>query len=237
MNNMWPILLLALLGKRGGLGGGDDCGDGSDHARTALSQTILESVADIRAQIPQTALETQNQICQSTGALALATQQGLSNLKDSVQAASALEIAAIGNTKDVVQNGLFLTNNNILEGLCSVKQTVRDDGDKTRGQIALYHEANLQRELAVAQSALAEERTSRRVRDVEVSVSQTVNQTQAQAQAQQQQQAQFNDILRALHGVAGELQYARATNSNLIVGNSGTALTGAQSANPTNVRA
>lgn len=54
-----------------------------------------------------------------------------------------------------------------------------------------------------------------------------------QAQAQQQQQAiLLGNIWERLNG----MQNAIATNSNLIVGNTGATTTGAQTANPVNVR-
>lgn len=94
--------------------------------------------------------------------------------------------------------------------------------------------ANLQRQLTVAESALLEHRADSRARATEVNVTQTVNQNQMQLQAQQQQQA---IILQNLCALVGHLQNAVATNSNLIVGNTGAVATGPQTANPVNVRA
>lgn len=208
-NALWPIILLALFGRRG-FGGGDDCHDGGvSPGHAALLQTLLEGQSELRAQVPTSALEIQNQICQQLGALALGVQQGFANTKDAVQAGLLAELAATAGVKDAVQNGFAITNNNILEGVCSIKQTVRDDGDRTRSQIALYHEANLQRELGVAQAALAEERTSRRVRDVEVNMNQSVNQTQLQAQQQQQQQAQFDRLFGLLGSIGNQVLLSR----------------------------
>ncbi len=206
---IWPIVLLALLGKRGF--GGDDChDDGDSGARTALVQTIMESVADIRAQVPQTALETQNAVQQSVAALALGTQQGFANTKDSVQLANLANLVATKEVDKAVQATALGT-----------VIAINNDGDKTRQLIQHFHDSNLQRELGVAQSALLEERTSRRVRDVEVNVAQTVNQNQQQIQAQAQAQQQFQ-TLAALHAqianLANDIQVVRQTQSNVNFG-------------------
>jgi len=235
-NGIWAILLLALLRGRGGFGGGDDCGDGN--GRTAILQTLMEGQSDLRAAVPATALETQNQICQSLASLALGVQQGFANNKDATQAALLATLQSLSNVKDTVQNGFTITNNNVLEGLCKVKETVRDDGDKTRGQIALYHEANLQRQLGVAESALAEERTARRVRDVEVSVSQNVNQTQAQAQAQWQHQRfedeRFNRLFAIIANIGNQVQRTRSDQDIVNLGTM--TASGTQAAQSTQIR-
>lgn len=57
---------------------------------------------------------------------------------------------------------------------------------------------------------------------------------------QNQNQMQFQQQAQVLSGLAHLLadvnQVARATNSNVIVGNTGATTTGTQTANPTNVR-
>lgn len=89
----------------------------------------------------------------------------------------------------------------------------------------------------MAENALAEQRAEGRARGTEVTVTQTVNQNQLQLQAQQQQQQQQQAILlNQLCTLVGGLQNAVATNSNLIVGNTGAVATGPQTANPVNVR-
>lgn len=95
--------------------------------------------------------------------------------------------------------------------------------------------ATLQRELTVAELRNSEDRAEARARSTEVNVTQTVNQNQMQLQAQAQQQQQAV-LLGQLVAVVGNLQNAVATNSNLIVGNTGAVATGPQTANPVNVR-
>lgn len=201
-------LLLGLLLARGGLFGNDNRRDGNWGVdATNLLQATL---GNIQAQIPLVACQTESNINKSVSELALGMQQAFSNTKDAVQNGTVVTLTTANQTQNVVQA----------------------DGEKTRALIQSINDANLNRELAVTQAALAEERGSRRVRDVEVNVSQVVTQAQAQAQ----QQAQFSALFSAVQQVCGELQVARATNANLIIGNTGATTTGAQTASPINVR-
>lgn len=207
MNNMWPLLLLFLLKGRGGFGdGGGDCGvGGTTPAQAAILQTLMEGQSDLRAQVPTVGLETQNAIQNAIAQFALGTQQGFSNVKDSVQNGIAFLDRDIQNV-----------NQNVSAQGCQTREYVSNDGDKTRFAIAdlkervnAIQENNLQRELAVAQSLLSEERQHRHSDGVEVRVSQTVNQVQAQAQQQQQQQQQFAQLFGLIGGLANQIQVSR----------------------------
>jgi len=79
---------------------------------------------------------------------------------------------------------------------------------------------------------LLELRGRSHARETEINVSQTVNQAQAQQQQQQILESRFG---RLEHLISCVHQEARATNSNVIAGNTGAVTTGAQTANPTNV--
>jgi len=107
------------------------------------------------------------------------------------------------------------------------------DGDRTRALINQNYIETLNRQLATAQNEIIELRGDRasisRHHDTEVRVNQNVN----QQQQQQQQQATLGAILGRLEGL---VQVAHATNQNVIAGNTGAVQTGAQTANPTNVR-
>lgn len=164
-NALWPILLLALLGRgRGGLlGGGDGEGCcGPTPAQAAMLQTLLEGQSDLRAAVPTVGLETQNAIQNSIAQFALGTQQGFSNVKDSIQATSALNLSA---TNQGVKE--------ILGAICTLS-----------GKIDNNTILDLQRQLGVAQATAAEERHHGHIKEVEVNVSQNVNQQQAQVQFQ-----------------------------------------------------
>jgi hypothetical protein len=107
------------------------------------------------------------------------------------------------------------------------------DGDRTRALINQNYIETLNRQLSTAQNEIIELRGDRnsisRHHETEVRVNQNVN----QQQQQQQQQVQLGAILGRLEGL---VQVAHATNQNVIAGNTGAVQTGAQTANPTNVR-
>lgn len=198
MNNLWPIILLALLGRRGGLGfggDGDGCGGGVSPGQAALLQTLTEGQSALRQEIPEQTI----QLLQDANLNQTATQASLTSVKDAIQ--NALLFAAQGHAA---------INQNVSAQGCQTRETVQNDGDKTRALITAQYEANLQRELTVAQSALVEERHASRVRDVEVRVSQTVNQNQMQAQAQAQQQAQFERLFGLFGALSAQVNKSRA---------------------------
>lgn len=222
------IALLALLGRRG-FGDGDN---GCNPKDSVIEAAILNAVNGNTSAIPTSALETQAALTHAIGSLALGTQQGFANVKDSVQATSALNLAATHNVNQSV----------LVTGL-QTQIAVGNDGDKTREAIAALSSkidantiSDLQRQLTVSQLSESEERNSRRIREVEVSVSQSVNQTQAQnqVQAQQQQQAQFlAGILAEVRNLAGDIQ---AVKQGQVIFNSGTmAASGTQAAANTKV--
>lgn len=249
MNNLWPIILLALLGRgRGGLlgGGGDDCAPtagGVSPGQAALLQTILETVGATRAAVPTTALETQASINGSIGSLALGTQQGFANVKDAVQNSLLANLTATSGVKDAVQNSAALLSRDI----CEVKATVMAEGCATRELVQAGTTAVLSR---IDRSEIDElrARADRAERAIEVNalrsqveVNQTVNTTQTQAQAQQQWQVQFQDIGNRLSRLCDRVdivhQEARSTNANIIAGNTGAVVTGPQTSTPTQVNA
>jgi hypothetical protein len=168
--SMWPILLLLLL-RRGGLDG--DVGQVA--AATGVDRceitAILSKLGDLQAAGPlstaqiETFLATQtgqisNQLSQQT----LFISQGFANTGDKIQNGNTAILAA----------GQANTNQ-ILVAIQGVKD-----------QATQFEMSNLQRQLAVADSALLDERHSRRSRDVEVNVTQQVNQQQQQSQLQAQ---------------------------------------------------
>ena len=109
-----------------------------------------------------------------------------------------------------------------------------DDGDKTRELINSIDRPNLSRQLAVAENTIVELRQGRehdhRALGIEIQMTNNQNQNQLQFQAQ----AQGLNFLQ--HGLLECNQIARATNQNVLVGNTGATATGPQTANPTNVK-
>lgn len=247
------LLALALLG--GGLGfGGRRDHDRNDCASTDQLQTatgsiidagqntaIMSTLAGISAAIPLAEAQVQLALAGSTGEI----RSHLGQVENGILIG---QTAINKNVSDAIAASLASQNNinvNVLTQGSATREAVNAMGvanltataNSTKEILAAINEtnmANLQRQLAVAESALLETRAESRARGTEVTVTQTVNQNQLQLQAQAQAQAQAIAIDRLCQHVMG-LQNAVATNSNLIVGNTGATTTGAQSANPINV--
>ncbi len=243
---MGAILALALLGRRG-LGGDDgNCGDrGGERAVEAIQ---LSKLGSIEGAIPLAAADVTNNILAQTnaltgaiGTLALGTQQGFANVKDTVQNTTALTLGAIAGTKDAVQNGLFLTNTNLLEGVCSIKQNTDNNADRILAALNTRWTAEDQARIVAQANEIVELRQEGRRRadhdELRIQISNTNTAVAAQQQGQQQAQfqAQGFAINSLLEQVRGLTQIAHATNSNVIAGNTGAVVTGPQTANPTNV--
>ena len=218
------VALLTLL-NRGGLGaqGGEAAG------------TIMQSLSDLRAQVPLSACETQGQVVASANdtnsqilqqTLAL-TAQGNRNQLTTVSGISALA--------DKISGGFAAGALATANAQYAITQSVNEDGDKTRALIQSIDKANDSRLITAQANEIVELRQEQR-RQADrhgIEISMTNNQNQNQLQLQQQQQS-INALLSELVQVG---QLARATNQQLIIGNQGVATGGAQTANPTNVKA
>lgn len=256
------ILGGALLGNRGLIGGGvggvvEPCVTPMQ-LQTATGSIIdaqqntavLQGIGDIKAAVPlaeaqvQLALsQAQGQISNQIGTQSLAIAQGFGNTSQQISTAQAAVIAVGESVKDAVNITSAATQlaiaNSVAQGLQNtnfIVTQVRDDGDKTRALLVAQNENALRDANTALQIRLSETQAEGRARGTEVNVSQVVNQAQAQSQAQAQQQqliVGFNQLCSHVMG----LQNAVATNSNLIIGNTGATTTGAQTANPVNVRA
>ncbi|HEY4438696.1 MAG TPA: hypothetical protein VGN40_21300 [Lelliottia sp.] len=238
------LLVGALLGRGGfgfgggGWGGGNGGGCG-DNGRV-LETAILQQLGNVQAAVPLSALQTQAQIAESTGTinvqslqqslmlnseiarLGLGAQQGLSNVKDSVQ--------AIGS---IINSNVQQVNAAVNVGTLSTAIAIRDDGDKTRALISSIDRDNLNRQLTVAENTITELRLNhcRREDTHGLEIQMTNNQNQNQLQFQQQAQG----INWLTHGLAECNQIARATNAQINIG-SGTLTGAAQTANPINTK-
>lgn len=205
--------------------------------------TLLQSVGDVKAAVPLAEAQVQLALA---GAQSDIISQGTANATAAARASQLTN----KNISDAIASGLA--------GQATLKEAIATYGvanltatkdaqfatqvaisGSTKEILAALNDqntANLQRQLAVAESALLERNAALRARETEINITNTNTATaqQFQVQSQQQQQAVFNaTVLAHLQN----LQVATATNSNLIVGNAGATTTGAQTANPVNVRA
>jgi hypothetical protein len=214
---------------------------------------ILQNLASISAAIPENEGKVQLAIAGATsdinGNISMSLQtaiNGQAGINKNISEAIAQSLASQGHIQETVLTSASAINLGIAnlgatvqQGVFATTSAARDQGDRIIAALNAQNEANLQRQLTVSELSGLENRLTSRNRDVEVTVSQAVTQNQNQLQAQQQQQQQQQQILFTLAQilpVLGNLQNAVATNSNLIVGNTGATTTGAQTANPVNVK-
>lgn len=228
---------------------------------TQMNTAVLQELGKISGAIPaaegqvQLALAgTQNALSNQIGQQSLAVATGFGNISQNIAQAQAAVIAVGESVKDTVnatsaqtQLGIANLATSGLQNAYAVTQAVTNEGEKTRAlttagfervldRLTAQNEATLQRQVSDLTNALNEQRANNRAVGTEVNVTQTVAQNQAQAQMQNQVQQQAILLSNVVQMLAG-LQNAVATNSNLIVGNTGAVATGPQTANPVNVRA
>lgn len=234
----------ALLGGRGLFGGPavaaaavtDGAAIELGTARVAFDAAAMTTLNAISAAIPAAAASVSDKV--TTGQMQLMGQigDGFANQSTNLLTQTQMLGAQAALNQLMSQQALAGINQNVSQQGSDTRTTVTADGAMTRALITQLNTDNLNRLLTVADLDRRDEAHRGRSREVEVNVSQVVNQAQAQAQAQQQQQQQ-TILLNHLFAQFGTLQNAVATNSNLIIGNTGATTTGPQTANPVNVRA
>lgn len=233
------LLLGALLRNNNGVFGGN--GDGGNAVNQITLGQIQGEIADVKAAVPLAEAQVQLALAGASADINSNTLQQTIALQNTLNQNQLSTVQNFANTGDKIDNvaalslaGFAAVNSNIDKTGWQLAQTITNDGDKTRALISQIDRDNLNRQLTVAENALAEERAERsRAADrhnIEIAINNNQNQNQLQFQAQNQLLSQLAT------GLIEVGQIARATNSNLIVGSTGVH-TGAQNANPTNVRA
>jgi hypothetical protein len=197
------------------------------------TNAILQGIGDLKTAVPvaegqvqlalQSAQADLNRNIDSTGDQ-IAAQVSAAQLANANNfAATSRQLSDIIATSLASQNTI---NTNVLTSAASTKEAVALYGNanlvatkdaatatalavanSTKEILAALNDqnvANLQRQLTVAESTLAEDRARSRSREVEVNVTQSVTQNQNQLNFQQQQQQQFQ-ILAQLGAAVGNL--------------------------------
>lgn len=250
------LVLGALLGNNnGGLFGNRNGAVVADPGIPAgnVSLATLQGIGDIKGAVPQAACETMNAICDAESSInnqmlaqtiglnqnindakaagvaaananALANAAGFAGVKDATDALSTQTAIGFGNVNTLIERTGW-----------QLSQAITNDGDKTRALIQSIDKTNDSRLITQQANEIVELRNqalaAENRRGIEIQISNNQSQNQLQFQAQQQVLAQLANCL------AETSQLARATNQQLIIGNAGPVTGGAQTANPTNVRA
>jgi len=253
MNGILPLIALAVLGGNGGLfGNRNGVVDGGIPSGN-VSLASLQGIGDIKGAVPQAACETMNAICDAESSInnqmlaqtiglnqnindakaagvaaananALANAAGFAGVKDATDALSTQTAIGFGNVNTLIERTGW-----------QLSQAISNDGEKTRALIQSIDKTNDSRLITQQANEIVGLRQAQaRMADRHgIEITMTNNQNQNQLQFQQQQQV-LGHLANALIEVG---QVARATNQQLIIGNSGVTTGGAQTANPTNVKA
>lgn len=235
------LLALALLGG-GGLGFGgrrdhdrNDCAS-TDQLQTATgsivdtvqNQSIQNTLAGISAAIPLAEAQVQLALAGSTGEI----RSHLGQVENGILIG---QTAINKNVSDAIASSLASQNSiniNVLTQGSATREAVNAMGvanltataNSTREIIAAINDqntANLQRQLAVAESALLERNASLRARETEINITNTNTATAQQLQVQGQQQQQFQILAQLAAGIqnlCGDIQAVRQTQSNINFG-------------------
>lgn len=246
--------------NRGGNWGGDNCVTNSTFTAgitgvtDAIQNTeVMSSLGDIKAAIPLAEAQVQlalagaqadinanvfnaSQSINANIATGLQTAiQGQAGINKNISEAISASLASQGAIKETVLTTGAANLQATLQAKFDLTQAISADGEKTRALITSFENANIQRLLGERQDEINELRAEGRRRDDRhgIEINMVNNQNQQQLQFQQQQQ-----MISNLHGRLCEVdQIARATNQQLIIGNTGVTTGGAQTSNPTNVKA
>lgn len=226
------VLLGALLGRNGGLFGGSGEGAGGVGLQNSIdTNTILQSLGDIKASVPLSEAQVQLALA---GQAAAVTQQinsaNIANLEGQGNIRANLSLQTQALTQQIAEVGNAADRN-----LFQLSQTINADGAQTRALIQSLDKQNDSRLITAQANEIIELRSEQnRAADRHgIEINMINNQNTNQMQFQQQAQV-LGQLANALCEVG---QIARATNTNLIVGNTGAVGTGPQTANPVNVRA
>lgn len=221
-------VLLGLLLGRGLLGDRDRDGG------KCLDQSDLngKTLGDIQAAIPLAEAQVQLALAGNQAAIS----QLVTSIGNQLQNGQTALLLQGCNQTNALQTAIAAVDTNVDRSTCDVKSAVKDSERNILEVINQNRIRDLEQQLTVSQLRESECRAINREQENSHNVTTTVNTNQQQAQLQaQRQEFSLNTLMNCVSQLAG--QVARATNSNVIVGNTGASTTGAQTANPTNVNA
>lgn len=203
---------------------------------------VMAALGDIKASVPLAEAQVQLALAGATGeirshigATENALIQGQFGIQQHITSSSTANAVAHSQIRESILATSSQNLQAVLENRYVLAKQIAEDGARTRDLITTNQIAELNRIAAERQDEIIELR-NRNDRDRDrhgIEITMTNNQNQNQLQMQQQQQ-----LINSMHGRLCDVdQIARATNQQLIIGNTGTTTGGAQSSNPTNVKA
>lgn len=204
---------------------------------------VLQGIGDIKAAVPLAEAQAQLAIAQSQAAIT----QSIGQTENAVLLG---QTAINKNVSDAISASLASQNNiniNVLTQGSATRDAVNAMGvanltataNSTKEILAAINDqntANLQRQLAVAESALLERNASLRARETEINITNTNTATAQQLQTQSMQQQQFQVLANLAAGVNNLANDIQAVRQGQVTFNSGTMVgSGTQSAANTKV--
>ncbi len=225
------LILGALLG-RGGLGGVGTAEPTIAVNVATKEDLILQTLGDVKASIPYN--EAQVQLALAGAVTQLTNQSNVNTMV--IQAGQNAAALAASTNAALVARDIAAVDTNVDRQSTAVQVSIKDSERNILEVINQNRIKDLEQQLTVSQLRESENRAIIREQNNSHNITVTQNNAQAQSQLQFQRQEQsINTLLNCVGNLAG--QVARATNSNVIVGNTGASTTGAQTASPTNVSA
>jgi len=228
------VILGALLGN-GGLGGlgRAPVAEAALVANVATKEDlILQTLGDVKASIPFNEAQVQLALAQAVSQI-----NGQANINTlSIQNAQTAAALAAATNAALIARDVAAVDTNVDRQSAAIQVAVNTSERNILDAINSNRIRDLEQQLTVSQLRESENRAVIREQENShnVTVTQINNQNQNQLQFQRQEQS-INTLLSCITGLSG--QVARATNANLIVGNTGATTTGPQTANPVNVNA
>jgi hypothetical protein len=207
-----------LLGAEGGAAG---AALRSAPEQAAANMALMQSIGQVdKAVAVSTAAMEASQANQTIGITNQfnATTGSLVNRIDGVK-------DAVNSNAVALMQQLNQVNTNMLQGFNQTQNAITADGTVTRALITSQYEANLQRELGVAQNEISELRNENRLNTATNGINVTNTNNINQMQSQQQQQQQYGQLANMIWGLG---QSIRSTNEAINVGS------GTLTANPAN---
>lgn len=260
------LILLALFGRDGFGRDGGHCRDGGTNESTAALATVIAALNDrgnndrcetmltailaklgsVEGALPAISCELQSAITNATIAL---TAQGNANAASLTAQLNALQLSNQVQTTTILQ-AVSDVNNNVDRQGCATREAVAASTTTILNAIKDGQIQSLRDDKIILANENAELRSDARHREhraeldglrISIENNNTAVAQQAQFQRQRQDDLTFARIERDNHDLRCQLaeliQINRATNQNILVGNTGVTATGPQNANPTNVNA
>jgi len=241
-------LLGALLFGRGGLGGWGGDGGGTNAAaielgtaRVAFDTAAMTTLNNISAAIPTATGLVADKVNTGNMQLMNAINTGFATQGTNTLQQTIMLIQGMNMNQQTLMQELCGINTNVSAQGCMTREAVANDGEKTRALIQSIQDANLQRQLTVAETALLDANRRREHDQVIATITNTNTAVAAQQQGQQQQQQQqilttVSSLFPILQSVL-QVAHATAANTSVIAGNTGPVVGGAQTstASPNNI--